>query len=54
MLELVKRRELVVEQDAPWGPIRCRATTTAERVAAGVAAGVAADAPIDETLADFA
>jgi segregation and condensation protein A len=54
MLELVKRRELMVEQDAPWGPIRCRATTTAERVAAGVAAGVAADAPIDETLADFA
>lgn len=50
MLELVKRRELVVEQDAPWGPIRCRATTTAERIAAGVAT----DVPIDETLADFA
>jgi segregation and condensation protein A len=31
MLELVKTRELVVEQHQPWGPIRCRATTTEER-----------------------
>lgn len=31
MLELVKGRELVVEQAEPWGPIRCRATTAAER-----------------------
>lgn len=31
MLELVKGRELVVEQDEPWGPIRCRATTADER-----------------------
>ncbi len=50
LLELVKRREVVAEQTEPWGPITCRATTTAER------AGVAADAsaPIDESLADFA
>ena len=50
LLELVKRREVVAEQAEPWGPITCRATTTAER------AGVAADAsaPIDESLADFA
>jgi segregation and condensation protein A len=24
LLELVKQRELTVEQDVPWGPIRCR------------------------------
>ena len=29
MLELVKRREIVVEQDEPWGPIVARATTAA-------------------------
>lgn len=50
MLELVKRHELVVEQDVPWGPIRCRATTAEERIAAGFLA----EAPIDETLGDFA
>ena len=50
LLELVKRREVVAEQTEPWGPITCRATTTAER--AGVAADVSA--PIDESLADFA
>jgi hypothetical protein len=31
MLEMVKIRELIVEQDEPWGPIRCRPTTPAER-----------------------
>lgn len=50
LLELVKRREVVAEQAEPWGPISCRATTTAER--AGVPADVSA--PIDESLADFA
>ena len=35
MLELVKRREIVVEQAEPWGPIVARATTPAERAAAG-------------------
>jgi segregation and condensation protein A len=53
MLELMKRREIVVEQDDPFGPIRARNTTGAERAAAGVAADVEA-APIDESLADFA
>ena len=53
MLELMKRREIVVEQAAPWGPIVARAATADERVAAGLAA-VAADAPLDETLESFA
>ena len=52
MLELMKRREIVVEQAEPFGPIRARNTTGAERAAAGVAADVEA-APIDESLADF-
>ena len=30
MLELVKRREIVVTQDAPWGPIVARAASAAE------------------------
>ena len=48
MLELVKRREIAVEQDRPWGPIRCRRL---ERL------GLAPEAeavPIDETLEGFA
>jgi len=48
LLELVKRREVSVEQDQPWGPIRCRLLAPdgdAPRGGAG---------PIDETLADFA
>jgi segregation and condensation protein A len=53
LLELVKRREVVVEQERPWGPIVARPTTEAERAAAGVAA-VAADAPLDESLESFA
>jgi segregation and condensation protein A len=51
LLELVKRREIVVEQAQPWGPIVARATSTEERAAAG---GVAVDAPIDESLESFA
>ena len=31
MLELMKRREIVVEQAAPWGPIVARMATPAER-----------------------
>ena len=38
MLELMKRREIVVEQATPWGPIVARETTADERAAAGVAA----------------
>ncbi len=50
LLELMKRREIVVSQAAPWGPIVARATTDEERAAAGFAA----DAPIDESLESFA
>ena len=52
MLELMKRREIVVEQATPWGPIVARETTPDERAAAGVSA--APDAPIDESLESFA
>ncbi len=53
LLELVKRREIVVEQAEPWGPIVARAMTAEERVAAGLAA-TADDAPLDEALESFA
>jgi len=52
MLELMKRREIVVEQATPWGPIQARSTTAEERAAAGV--GADADVPIDESLESFA
>jgi segregation and condensation protein A len=51
MLELMKRREIVVEQDEPWGPIVARVTTQEERAAAGVPI---IETPIDETLESFA
>jgi segregation and condensation protein A len=53
MLELMKRREVVVEQAEPFGPITARATTANERRAAGVAVDIE-DAPIDESLESFA
>jgi segregation and condensation protein A len=53
MLELMKRREIVVEQQEPWGPIVARRTTAEERAAAGLAA-TAEEAPLDESLEDFA
>jgi len=53
LLELVKRREIVVEQDRPWGPIVARPTSAAERVAAG-GGTVDPDAPLDESLDSFA
>ncbi len=53
MLELVKRREIVVEQAEPWGPIVARATTPAERAAAGIVV-LAVDDPFDESLESFA
>ncbi len=53
MLELMKRREIVVEQAEPWGPIVARTTTAQERAAAGVG-DVADDEPLDETLESFA
>jgi len=53
MLELMKRREVVVEQTEPFGPITARRTTAEERRAAGVAADVE-EAPLDESLESFA
>jgi len=53
MLELMKRREIVVEQAEPWGPIVARATTASERAAAGLPEAPAG-APIDESLDSFA
>jgi segregation and condensation protein A len=50
MLELMKRREIVVTQEIPWGPIVARATTPDER---GVDGGIGADEPLDEALASF-
>ncbi|HEY8990018.1 MAG TPA: segregation/condensation protein A [Candidatus Limnocylindrales bacterium] len=50
MLELMKRREIVVSQEIPWGPIVARATTADERVGAPVDR----DEPLDETLESFA
>lgn len=52
MLELMKRREIVVEQADPFGPIVARRTTAAERAAAGADA-LDDDAPLDESLASF-
>jgi segregation and condensation protein A len=49
MLELMKRREIVVTQDEPWGPILARATTAEERGGAALP-----DAPLDEGLESFA
>jgi segregation and condensation protein A len=53
MLELMKRREIVVEQAEPFGPITARSTTAEERELAGVASDLEA-APIDEALESFA
>ena len=53
MLELMKRREIVVEQAEPWGPIVARRTTPSERSAGGRDAETDAE-PIDETLESFA
>ena len=54
MLELVKRREIVVEQAVPWGPIVARNVTAEERAAAGVPGDADLDEPLDETLESFA
>ena len=52
MLELMKRREIVVEQADPFGPIVARRTTAAERTAVG-ADVVDDEVPLDESLASF-
>jgi segregation and condensation protein A len=54
MLELMKRREIVVEQAEPWGPIMARRMTAEERAAAGVLGAVDEEAPLDESLESFA
>jgi segregation and condensation protein A len=54
MLELVKRREIVVTQDRPWGPIVARMTTAEERAAIGLPADAVPDEPLDESLESFA
>lgn len=53
MLELMKRREIIVEQAEPWGPIVARLTTPEERRAAGGILSTPAD-PLDESLESFA
>jgi segregation and condensation protein A len=53
MLELMKRREIVVEQLEPWGPIVARSTTPDERLAAGLVSDTS-DEPLDESLESFA
>lgn len=53
MLELMKRREIVVTQDEPWGPIVARATTAEERAAAGILPGTTDETPLDESLESF-
>jgi len=53
MLELMKRREVVVEQAEPFGPITARQTTAEERAAAGVAADIESR-PLDEALDEYA
>jgi len=50
MLELMKRREIVVTQDAPWGPIVARASTVEER--GGVP--LPEDGALDERLESYA
>ena len=52
MLELMKRREIVVEQAEPWGPIVARPTTPAERGPTGTAGADDAQ-PIDERLESY-
>lgn len=54
MLELMKRREIVVEQAEPWGPIIARRTTAEERAAAGHGALDDEEEPLDESLESFA
>jgi segregation and condensation protein A len=53
LLELMKRREVVVSQEVPWGPIVARATTAEERAVAGGPMRSPADEPLDESLESF-
>ena len=51
MLELMKRREIVVEQAEPWGPIVARVD---DRRGTGGRRRLADDEPLDESLESFA
>jgi segregation and condensation protein A len=51
LLELMKRREIVVEQAEPWGPIVARRTTADERAGIGLEDE---SEPIDESMESFA
>ena len=53
MLELMKRREIVVAQEVPWGPIVARRVTPEER-SGGASSPEPEDVPIDESLGGFA
>ena len=52
MLELMKRREIVVEQATPFGPITARQATAAKRTASGLTV-LDGDAELDESMAGF-
>ena len=54
LLELMKRREIIVEQAEPWGPITARRTTVDERAAAGLLPGAEEETALDESLESFA
>ena len=54
MLELMKRREIVVEQAEPWGPIVARVTTRRRSGPRPGVADLADDEPLDESLESFA
>jgi len=53
LLELMKRREIVVEQADSFGPITARWTTRQERAAAGIPEDIE-QAPLDESMESFA
>ena len=52
MLELMKRREIIVEQLEPFGPITARQATREEQAASGISEGDR-HAPLDESMAGF-
>ena len=54
LLELVKRREVTVEQDRPWGPILVRSMPGPITAAGQASAGANGDDATDETLEDEA
>jgi segregation and condensation protein A len=53
MLELVKRREIVVDQAEPWGPIVARRVESPPAPSDGTHGANGHDAPLDESLESF-